>query len=197
MHLFNFWYLLEEGLWRHLFGKTIKERCRYQFACPCRCKSDNEKEFFKVPSLSRVKVSKMLQSCLVTHWMMRKPVTMAILIRVFPKVNATAFYSLQLLLFYLGWTVVAVLLTEVKVTKQLKSIFSLCRNFNKYSSLQFSKHTCGFGDKGLFCYCLIVLWFLKQGVGVIAVEGDMVGSLGIKISIINYANALFHLNDKV
>ena len=48
---------------------------------------------FKKPNLNKVKMNKMLQSTLVIHWMMSKPVKIATLMRVFPGVNATAFYS--------------------------------------------------------------------------------------------------------
>ena len=47
----------------------------------------------KKPNLNRVKMNKMLQSTLVIHWMMSKSVKIAVLMRVCPGVNATAFYS--------------------------------------------------------------------------------------------------------
>ena len=50
-------------------------------------------EIFKKPNLNSVKVDKMLQSTLVIHWMTSKLIKMAILMRVFPSVQATAFYS--------------------------------------------------------------------------------------------------------
>ena len=38
-------------------------------------------------------LNKMLQSTLAIHWMTSKPIKVAILIRIFPSVQATEFYS--------------------------------------------------------------------------------------------------------
>ena len=50
-------------------------------------------KIFKKPNLNWVKVNKMLQSTLVIHWMATKLIKMPILMRVFPSVQAAAFYS--------------------------------------------------------------------------------------------------------
>ena len=50
-------------------------------------------KIFKKPNLNWVKTNKMLQSTLDINWMISKLIEMDILMRVFPSVQATAFYS--------------------------------------------------------------------------------------------------------
>ena len=108
VHLFYFCFLLEKRIWRHQFGKTNKKRYRNQFRMPMQhfktiaVVNQITREFFwatwsskvfKNPNLNWVKVNKMLQSTLVIHWKTSKLIKMAILMRVFPSVQATAIYS--------------------------------------------------------------------------------------------------------
>ena len=50
-------------------------------------------KIFQKPNMNWDNLNKMLQSTLAIHWMTSKLIKVAILIRIFPSVQATEFYS--------------------------------------------------------------------------------------------------------